>query len=121
MYRPPRGDGPTREVSMRRFLEWVVRRRAAIITLTVLVTVALGSQITRLQVITAPNSFRPKQPPSVQATAESERRFASEYVAATAIPPVAAEANRPAFRPKSQRITARRQNRPKSAPATSSA
>ncbi|HYE88388.1 MAG TPA: outer membrane lipoprotein-sorting protein [Vicinamibacterales bacterium] len=97
---------------MRRFLEWVLRYRVAVIAATAAATVALGSQVTKLQVIIDPNSFLPKQHPFVRATDEVERRFGSEYVVVIGVTANSGDIYQPSVLQKVQRITAKIQDLP---------
>jgi len=91
---------------MRRYAEWIVRRRLAVIGLTVLVTVVFAFQIRHLQVIVDPNRMLPQDHPYVVATNQVEKLFGAKYVTVIGITPTDGDALSPHVLGKVERMTA---------------
>jgi hypothetical protein len=90
---------------MRRYVEWIVRRRLLVVGAVALVTVALAVQIRHLRVIVDPNTMLPQDHPYVAVTREVERVFGAKYVIVIGIVPRAGDALAPPVLAKVERLT----------------
>ena len=91
---------------MRRFVEWIIRRRVVVLAATAIVTVASVMQLKNMRVIIDPNNFLPPSHPDVVATNTVERVFGSKYVVVVGLTARTGDALQPAILEKVQRITA---------------
>ncbi len=70
---------------MRRFAEFIVRRRVAVLALSVAVTLALGLQLRNLNVIVDADELLPKAHPFVQVTERVEALFGNRFTVVVGI------------------------------------
>src|SRR4051812_5311204 len=70
---------------MRRFAEFIVRRRYAVLALSIAVTVALGLQLRNLNVIVDADELLPKGHPFVQVTERVEALFGNRFTVVVGI------------------------------------
>jgi uncharacterized protein len=65
---------------MKTFIQFIVQRRLFVLTLVLLVTALLGSQIRNLKIVIDPVAMLPKAHPNVIGTTAAETIFGSKYV-----------------------------------------
>ncbi|MCK9202537.1 MAG: outer membrane lipoprotein-sorting protein [Gallionella sp.] len=90
---------------MKRYLEWILRHRIAVIAIILLVTAAAVSQARHLKIIIDPNTMLPQSHPYVTTNNEVERIFGSKYLVVVGITPQQGDIYQPAVLEKVQRIT----------------
>jgi len=90
---------------MKRYIEWIIRHRYAVIALTLLATVLAVSQARNLKVIIDPNTMLPQSHPYVSTTDLVEKTFGSKYVVVVGITPKQGDIFQPIVLSKVQRIT----------------
>jgi predicted RND superfamily exporter protein len=91
---------------MRRYAVWVTRYRIVVISLTVLITAGLVSQVRHLRLIIDPNAIVPQEHPYVAATTQADEVFGSKNIVVIGITPKEGDAYQPRVLEKVQRITA---------------
>jgi hypothetical protein len=91
---------------VRAYVEWVLRRRFAVIGFTLLITVVLAAQAKDLKVIIDPNRTLPQGHPYVLATHRIDTVFAKKHDVVIGITPIEGDAFSPHVLAKVQRITA---------------
>jgi uncharacterized protein len=97
---------------MQRYVEWIIHHRVFVIVTTVLITVALVTQMRNLAVIMDTNTMLPQSHPYVVATNTVERVFGAKFVVLIGITPKQGDAFQPLVLEKVQRLTAAFQQTP---------
>lgn len=91
--------------AMRRWAEWVVRRRRWVLLAALVVTAVLTARISQLRIEIDPNRFLPQSHPYVVTSDRVEDIFGSRYVLAIGITPTSGNVYDPAVLAKVERIT----------------
>jgi len=91
---------------MKRYIEWIIRYRYAVIVLTLLATVLAVTQARNLKIIIDPNTMLPQSHPYVSTTNLVEKTFGMKNMAVIGITPKQGDIYQPAVLAKVQRITA---------------
>ena len=91
---------------MQRYIEWILRYRFVVITLTLLITIAAVIQAKNLNIIIDPNTMLPQSHPYVMTSNQVEKIFGSKYVVMVGITPKEGDIYQPVVLDKIQRMTA---------------
>ena len=91
---------------MQRYIEWILRYRFVVITLTLLITIAAVIQAKNLSIIIDPNTMLPQSHPYVTTSNQVEKIFGSKYVVMVGITPKKGDIYQPVVLEKVQRMTA---------------
>jgi len=91
---------------MQRYIEWILRYRFLVITLTLLLTAVAVIQAKNLKIIIDPNTMLPQSHPYVATSNQVEKIFGSKYVVMVGITPKEGDIYQPAVLEKVQRMTA---------------
>ncbi|RFC33423.1 MAG: hypothetical protein DID92_2727744886 [Candidatus Nitrotoga sp. SPKER] len=91
---------------MQRYIEWIIRYRFVVITLTLLITIAAVIQAKKLNIIIDPNTMLPQSHPYVTTSNKVENVFGSKYVVMIGITPKEGDIYQPVVLEKVQRMTA---------------
>ncbi|MFZ1548517.1 MAG: outer membrane lipoprotein-sorting protein [Candidatus Nitrotoga sp.] len=91
---------------MQRYIEWIIRYRFVVITLTLLITIAAVIQAKNLSIIIDPNTMLPQSHPYVTTSNQVEKIFGSKYVVMVGITPKEGDIYQPVVLEKVQRMTA---------------
>lgn len=93
-------------VITRRYLEWVLRHRIAVIAIILMITAVAVTQARHLRIVIDPNAMLPQSHPYVMTSNKVERIFGSKYVVVVGITPKQGDIYQPAVLEKVQHITA---------------
>lgn len=91
---------------MQLYIEWIIRYRFAVITFTLVVTIAAIIQAKNLNIIIDPNTMLPQSHPYVTTSNQVEKVFGSKYVVMVGITPKEGDIYQPVVLEKIQRMTA---------------
>ena len=91
---------------MQRYIEWIIRYRFVVITLTLMITIAAVIQVKNLNIVIDPNTMLPQSHPYVTASNQVEKIFGSKYVVMVGITPKEGDIYQPVVLEKIQRMTA---------------
>ncbi|MCE9549574.1 MAG: outer membrane lipoprotein-sorting protein [Betaproteobacteria bacterium] len=91
---------------MQRYIEWIIRYRFVVITLTLVITIAAVIQAKNLNIIIDPNTMLPQSHPYVTTSNLVEKVFGSKYVVMVGITPKEGDIYQPVVLEKVQRMTA---------------
>jgi predicted RND superfamily exporter protein len=91
---------------MQRYIEWIIRYRFVVITLTLVITIAAVIQAKNLNIIIDPNTMLPQSHPYVTTSNQVEKVFGSKYVVMVGITPKEGDIYQPVVLEKVQRMTA---------------
>jgi predicted RND superfamily exporter protein/outer membrane lipoprotein-sorting protein len=91
---------------MQLYIEWIIRYRFAVITFTLVVTIAAVIQAKNLNIIIDPNTMLPQSHPYVTTSNQVEKVFGSKYVVMVGITPKEGDIYQPVILEKVQRMTA---------------
>ena len=91
---------------MQRYIEWILRYRFVVITLTLIITIAAVIQAKNLGIIIDPNTMLPQSHPYVTTSSQVEKVFGSKYVVMVGITPKEGDIYQPEVLEKIQRMTA---------------
>lgn len=91
---------------MKRYVEWVIGHRMAVIAATLLITIAAVLQARNLEIVIDPNTLMPQSHPYVSTSNEVERVFGSKHVVVVGVTPKEGDIYQPAVLEKVQNITA---------------
>ncbi len=91
---------------MQRYIEWILRYRFVVISLTLLITIAAVIQAKNLSIIIDPNTMLPQSHPYVTTSNQVEKIFGSKYVVMVGITPKKGDIYQPVVLEKVQRMTA---------------
>lgn len=91
---------------MKRYIQWVIRHRYAVIALTLLATALAVSQARNLRIIIDPNTMLPQNHEYVTTTKLIEKTFDMKNMVAIGITPKQGDVYQPAVLGKLQRLTA---------------
>ncbi|MFZ1547532.1 MAG: hypothetical protein WAT12_10610 [Candidatus Nitrotoga sp.] len=81
---------------MQRYIEWIIRYRFVVITLTLVITIAAVIQAKNLNIIIDPNTMLPQSHPYVTTSNQVEKVFGSKYVVMVGITPKEGDIYQPA-------------------------
>ena len=91
---------------MQRYIEWILRYRYLVITLTLVITIAAVIQAKNLNIIIDPNTMLPQSHPYVTTSNQVEKVFGSKYVVMIGITPKEGDIYQSVVLEKVQRMTA---------------
>jgi predicted RND superfamily exporter protein/outer membrane lipoprotein-sorting protein len=91
---------------MQLYIEWILRYRFVVITLTLIITIAAVIQAKNLSIIIDPNTMLPQSHPYVTTSNQVEKIFGSKYVVMVGITPKEGDIYQPVVLEKIQRMTA---------------
>src|SRR5574341_950409 len=97
---------------MRRYVEWVVRLRWAVLIGTVAITAFFAANLRNLEVIIDPDETLPQKHTSVQATNRVEQLFGNKFAMVVGITPKQGDVFQPEVLAKVKAITTGLQNTP---------
>ena len=90
---------------MKRYFEWVIRHRLAVVIATLLVTVLAGYQAKNLRIVIDPNTMLPQSHPYISTGVDVARVFGSKYIVVVGITPRQGDVYRPDILAKVQDMT----------------
>ena len=91
---------------MQHYIEWIIRHRFVVITLTLIITMAAVIQAKNLNIIIDPNTMLPQSHPYVITSNQVEKVFGSKYVVMIGVTPKEGDIYQPVVLEKIQRMTA---------------
>ena len=97
---------------MRKYVEWIVRLRWAVLIGTVAVTAFFAANLGKLEVIVDPDETLPQQHPFVQVTTKVEQLFGNKFSVVVGITPKQGDVFQPGVLAKVKAITTGLQNTP---------
>ncbi len=90
---------------MKRYAQWILRHRLAVIFAVTLITLVLAKFATHLDIVIDPVTMAPQSHPYVQATTRIDKMFGSKYLMLVGITPKEGDIFQPAVLERVERIT----------------
>ncbi len=91
---------------MKKYIEWILRNRAAVIAVILIITAVATSQARHLKIVIDPNTLLPQSHPYVMTNTKVEKIFGSKYLVVVGITPKRGDIYQTAVLEKVQHITA---------------
>lgn len=91
---------------MKKYIEWILRHRVAVIAVVLIITAVAVSQARHLRIVIDPNTMLPQSHPYVTTNTKVEQIFGSKYIVVIGITPKQGDIYQTAVLEKVQHITA---------------